>query len=173
MNYLESKKMLNDIKAKYSCKGDIIFTTAVQMVIECGKDSFASTTWFEETMREVDNRHDKAESEGKTLFMTRDFEKAIFNCAQEIANINSHDLMVYIQREMYLHSGVMDGEPDYQRAIQIIRNCLWYTADNYAAYDDDYTGTLNKFRDMELTDDEIAYFGWEYYLEAENEEDAE
>lgn len=170
-NYKESKEQLNKIRQKYTCKGDVIFTTAVQYTIEVGQATINSETWFKNALAEIDSRHDAAEENGKYLFMTRDFEKAIIECARKIAEINTHDLMVYIQREMYLNNGLMDGEPDYQRALQIIRNCLCYAADNYGAYPCESDITLNDFREMELTDEEIEYFGWGYLLEMEDEYD--
>ena len=90
-------------------------------------------------------------------------------CAKELAEINAYDLLTYIQREVWLGGGEV-GEPDYQRAIQIIRNCLCYTCNCYGAYREDVSETLRQFREMELTDDEIAYFGWEYLFDVEDEE---
>ena len=78
-------------------------------------------------------------------------------------------MLIYIQREVWLGSGMI-GEPDYQRAIEIIRNCLCYTADCYGAYALDCKETFDKFREMSLTDDEIAYFGWEYLFDVEEDE---
>lgn len=169
-NYIESKKQLDEIRSEYFCKGDIIFTTAIQYTIEVGQKTINSEAWFDKIIDEIDNRHDDAEVNGKHLFMTREFEKALIECARRIAKINTHDLMVYIQREMYLNNGLMDGEPDYQRALQIIRNCLCYTADNYGAYPCESDITLNDFREMGLTDEEIEYFGWGYLLDLEEEE---
>ena len=71
-----------------------------------------------------------------------------------------------------LGGGEVD-EPDYQRAIEIIRNCLCYIHDAYGAYSSDCYETLQKFRQMDLSDEEIAYFGWEYLFDVEDEEDCE
>ena len=168
-NYKESKEKLNKIREKYSCKGDFIFRTAIQMVIENGQNSFKDENWFEDQIDFIDDRHDTAESIGKILLMTREFEKTSMECARELANINTYDLLIYIQREVWLGGGEI-GEPDYQRSVQIIRNCLCYTADNYGAYPCESDITLNDFREMELTDEEIEYFGWGYLLDLEEEE---
>ena len=170
MNYKESKKKLDAIRRKYGRIGEIIFKTAIQYVIEYGKISFLDEAWYNRTMRGIDAKHDNAEREGKFLFCTRDFEKAIIDCCVEICDVETYDLLIYIQREIWLGGGEV-GEPDYQRAIDIIRNCLCYTNDVYGAYSSDCDETLRKFREMGLTDNEIVYFGWEYLFDVEEEDD--
>ena len=167
-NYAESKNTIDKIRSKYGCKGEIIFRTAIQMVVEHGRNSFKDEIWFEDQMNFIDERHDSAESVGKFLFMTRDFEKSIMECAKELAQIEAYDILTYIQREVCLGGEV--GEPDYQRAMEIIRNCLCYTADNFGAYPCESDVTLNDFRGIGLTDEEIEYFGWSYLLDVEEEE---
>ena len=164
MSYAESKKKLDVIRQEYGCKGDIIFRTAIQYIIDHGKELFNENDWFDFQMEGIDKRHDKAEAENKILFVSRDFEKAIMECARALSQIGAYDLLTYIQREVWLGGGEV-GEPDYQRALQIIRNCLCYTSDGYGAWHEDLSETLHKFRMMELTDDEIAYFGWEYLFD--------
>ena len=170
MNYTETKKQLDAIRNKYNCAGDVILKTAIQALIESGAEQFMDDNWFKVAMRSVDIRHDKAEAEGKFLFMTRDFEKALLECAKELAEINAYDLLAYIQQEVWLGGGEV-GEPDYQRAMEIIRNCLCYTSDGYGAWPENCGETLNTFRQMDLSDDEIAYFGWEYLFDVEEEEE--
>lgn len=172
MNYTDSKKKIDVIRDKYGCKGEIIFRTAIQMIIEWGQRNFNDEEFYADNIHEINNRHDKAEAEGKCLFMSRDFEKALIECARELAQIKPYDLLTYIQREVWLGGGEV-GEPDYQRAMQIIRNCLCYTDDCYGAYESESMETLRKFREMELEDDEIEYFGWGYLLDAEAEEEYE
>lgn len=167
-NYAESKNTIDKIRSKYGCKGEIIFRTAIQMVVEHGRNSFKDEIWFEDQMNFIDEHHDSAESVGKFLFMTRDFEKSIMECAKELAQIEAYDILTYIQREVWLGGEV--GEPDYQRAMEIIRNCLCYTADNFGAYPCESDVTLNDFRGIGLTDEEIEYFGWSYLLDVEEEE---
>lgn len=170
MKYTESKQKLDAIRAKYMCAGDIIFKTAIQYVIEQGQSTLADESWQEYFIFDVDRRHDEAEKEGKILFMTRDFEKAIFKCAFELAEIKAYDLLIYVSREVYLGGGEV-GEPDYQRAMQIIRDCLCYMADCYGSYRMDEEETLGKFRNIGLKDEEIEYFGWSELLEYEEEEE--
>jgi hypothetical protein len=168
-NYTESKKKLDTIRRKYNCKGDIIFKTAIQNVIDYGKFTILDPSWYQCMLNDVNTNHDLAEKEGKILFMTRNFEIAILECMKELAEISAYDLMIYIQRELYLGGGEV-GEPDYQRAMEIIRNCLCYMADCYGSYSLDKEETLNKFLQIDLSDEEIIYFGWEELLEEEEED---
>ena len=163
MTYVESKKKIDKIRQDYGCKGEIIFRTALQNVIEYGKCTLCDPGWYEPTMREIDKRHDDADANGKWLFMTRDFEKAIVNCSVALCDVEAYHLLMYVQKEVWLGGEI--GEPDYQRAMQIIRNCLYWTAEGYES-----SAILKQFRDLELDDDEIAYFGWEYLFDVEDEE---
>ena len=169
MKYTEHKKILDKIRQKYGCKGDIIFRTAIQYIVEHGQLNFRNEKWFNSCIEQVDSKHDRAEKDGKILWITRDFEKALLECARELAQIEPYDLLIYIQREVWLGEGEI-GQPDYQRALEIIRNCLCYAADIYDVYNTADWERLEKFRDMDLTDDEIAYFGWEHLFGTEEEE---
>lgn len=168
--YVDSKKKLDKIRSKYGCKGEIIFRTAIQILIDAGKCTILDPAWYQTEMDDIDARHDKAEADGKFLFMTRDFEKSIYECAKDLCEVDTYDILTYIQREVWLGGGEI-GEPDYQRALQIIRNCLCYTADRYGAYECESDVALYKFREMELTDEEIEYFGWGYLFDIEEEEE--
>ena len=114
MSYTESKKKLDSIRQKYGCKGEVLFRTAIQSVVEYGQYMFNDEEFIADQLRQIDDRHDIAEAQGKWLFMTRDFEKEIINCAKELANINTYDLLIYIQREVWLGGGEI-GEPDMQQ----------------------------------------------------------
>lgn len=170
MKYTEHKKILDTIRQKYGCKGDIIFRTALQYIVEHGQLNFRNEKWFNSCIEQVDSKHDRADKDGKILWIGRDFEKALLECAREVAQIEPYDLLVYIQHEVWLGGGEI-GEPDYQRALEIIRNCLCYAADMYGVLNTADWERLEKFREMDLTDDEIAYFGWKHLFDAENEED--
>lgn len=171
MSYEESKKKIDKIRQEYGCKGEVLFRTALQNVIDYGKCTLLDPGWYGPTMDEIDDRHDHAEANGKWLWMTREFEKAIVDCSVELCEIETYHLLTYIQKEIWLGGKV--GEPDYQRAMEIIRNCLSYEADKYGAYCYTAEEVLSKFRDMELKDEEIEYFGWGFLLDAEFDEEEE
>lgn len=166
MNYTETKKQLDAIRSKYNCAGEIIFKTALQALIESGAEQFMDDNWFKVAMRSVDIRHDKAEADGKWLFMTRDFEKAIYECARELAKVNTYNLLTYIQQEVWL-DGSEVGKPDYKRAIEIIKNCMYCIDDSHY----DSSNTLYDFYNIGLSDSEIEYLGYGRLFDAEDEED--
>ena len=78
--YTESKKALDKIREDFCCKGDIIFRTAIQYVVEYGQQTFQDYDFVMNQMAEIDGKHDDAEANGKTLFISRNFEKAIIEC---------------------------------------------------------------------------------------------
>lgn len=168
-NYKESKKKLDAIRQKFCCKGDIIFRTAIQNVVEFGQVTILDPGWYQCTLDDVHAKHDNADKEGRWLFVTRDFELAILECMKELAEINSYDLLIYIQKEVWLGGGDV-GEPDYKRALEIITNCMSYMEDCYGAYSSDMGETLDKFQCV-MSDEEIAYFGWEHLFDIEEDEE--
>lgn len=169
MKYAEHKKKLDAIRQEYGCKGDIIFRTALQYIVEYGNLNFRNEKWFNSCIENVDKKHDRADKDGKILWIGRDFEKAILECTREVAQIEAYDLLTYIQREVWIGGGRV-GEPDYQRAMEIIRNCLSYMAGCYGAYTYDNEETLEKFRCI-MEDHEIEFFGWEELFEDEDLEE--
>ena len=170
MSYTESKKKIDAIRQEYGCKGEIIFRTAIQYVVEYGKDLLNDSSWFKGEINSIDAYHDKAEAEGKMLWITRGFEKAILECAKKLASFEAYDFLMYIQREVWLGGEI--SEPDYKRAMEIIRNCMSYMADCYGAYGRDNEETLEKFRCV-MQDHEIEFFGWEELFDDEYEDDDE
>ena len=159
---MTAKETLNKIRQKYTCKGDIIFRTAIQNVVDCGQQTFMNEEWYEDALQEIDDRHDQAEAEGKWLWMTRDFEKAIMECAKEVAAVNTYELLMYIQKEVYFGSGKV-GELDYQDAIERLKACVAHIED----FEDGLT--LSVLHILGFDDDEIAYLGFEHLLDVEEE----
>lgn len=160
-NYTENKKTLDKIRNKYGCKGDIIFRTAIQYVVECGQQNFQDDEWVKEQLDIADKKHDAFEREKKVLFISREFEKSILECAAEIAKVNTYDLLIYIQKEVWLSGDGMD----YQRAKQLLKRCMsWLEEDIELAVE-----TLDVFESLGFTDDEIAELGYEHLLNYEEE----
>ena len=160
VSYQTSKTMLNKIRDDYGCKGEIIFKAALQTLIQGGVDNFNSNLQYGKWLAEINDRHNKAELEGKILFCTREFEIAILECAKEMAKVPIMDLLQSVQKEVWL-----SGEGiDYQRAIELLKNCLeWFTDD-----------TLNEriIENLSLLgfkDYEIEEFGYGWLFEEEEE----
>ena len=167
-SYVETKKELDKIRGEYGCKGEIIFRTALQTVVEYGTDSLLDDWNYTHLKDEVNERHDAAEAEGESLWITRDFELAILECAREIANVSIYNLLVYIQKEVWLSN---EGGIDYDRAVALLKGCM----DNIEMWNGNQLDmTLGEFEDIGFDDDEIEALGFGYVLDArENEEEDE
>ena len=166
-NYVESKKALDKIASKYGCKGDIIMRTAAQYIVEYGQYMFNDEDFIKDQIQQIEDKRSVAESEGRHLWITKDFELAIFNCARELAEVNSYDLIVYMQKEMYWSS---EGGLDYKRAIHLLEECMGWinvygTGEGYS-----FKEALD---DLGFDEDEIEELGFEYALSGEEEEDNE
>lgn len=160
-NYAENKKNLDRIRDKYGCKGEIIFRTAIQSVMQHGADNLNDTWSYTHILDDINNRHDAAEAENNMLFISRDFEIAILRCAREIAQINAYDVLMYIQREVWLsNEGI-----DYQRAIELLKRCMsWIEGDSIECAE-----TLDTFEEIGLNDDEIELLGWAYLFDVKED----
>lgn len=161
-NYAESKKTLDKIRDKYGCKGEIIFRTAIQCVMQHGADNLIDDWTYSHMLDDINNRHDAAEAENKILFMSRDFEITILECSREIAEVNNYDVFVYIQREVWLsNEGI-----DYQRAIELLKKCMGQIEGDEMY---EHTEVLNAFWNIGFTDDEIELLGFSYLMDEEED----
>lgn len=124
MSYTENKKKIDKIREEYGCKGEIIFRSAIQCVVDCGHQEFQDPIWVKQQLDNIDVNHDEAEKEGKMLFITRDFEKAVFECARELAQIDTYDFLAYIQKEIWFGNGI-----SYKGAIELIKRCIGWIID--------------------------------------------
>ena len=163
-NYAETKKQLDKIRNEYGCKGEMIFRTAIQYVVEYGQNKFKNDEWVNNQLVLIDGKHDEAEVEGKTLWIGREFEKALIECARDVARVEAYHLLVYIQKEVWLSN---EGGIDYERAVQLLKGCManieqWNDCRNEL--------TLGEFEDIGFDDDEIKMLGFVYVLDVREEE---
>ena len=160
MSYKTSKTMLNKIRDDYGCKGEVLFRTALQYVVECGYHLFQDPLWVQKQLDNIDVNHDEAQKEGKMLFIGREFEKAIVKCAAEIAKVPAMDMLQYVQKEVWLSGEGMD----YQRAIELLKDCVeWFTDDTLPERIIENLNLLG-FQDYEI--EELGY-GWLFEEEEE------
>ena len=162
--YENSRKTLEKVRQEFGCKGDIIFRTAIQYVVEYGQSTFADEEWVDRQLMIVNAKHDTAEAEGKTLWMSRDFEKAIIECAVKIAPVETYDLLIYIQKEMFWSH---EGGLDYARALELLHTCINWFVD----YDCCETKEMiERFYDLDFTDTDLEMLGlgWLFDTEEEN-----
>ena len=157
MSYKTSKTMLNKIRDDYGCKGEVLFRTALQYVVECGYHLFQDPLWVQKQLDNIDVNHDEAQKEGKMLFIGREFEKAIVKCAAEIAKVPAMDMLQYVQKEVWLSGEGMD----YQRAIELLKNYINSLDFNYSP--------LDELRNIGFEDYEIEELGYGWLFEEEEE----
>ena len=163
-SYAESKQKLDAIRDKYGCKGEVILRTAIQYIVEYGQNNFKDEVWFDELINDVDERHNLAEANDRILFVTRDFEKAILECAKELAQIEPYDFLIYVQREVYLGG---DGI-SYQRAIELLSACIETIYENHS---EDCYYTLEDLMGCDFGEDELEELGCGYLLDCKKEDD--
>ena len=160
-NYIEAKNYIEKLRSEYCCKGDLIFRCAVQNIVEYGVVPLTQNLAVEDWLSDIDRRHDEAEAEGKILYISRDFEKAMAECTFKLAKVGSMNLMMYIQREVW-HSDNCN-EISYERAIKILKNILVNKTDCDLSYEEQ----LEEFYDVGLDDGELVALGFGYLFEEE------
>ena len=161
--YANTKKELDFIRHSYGCKGEIIFRTALQYIVEWGQNTFNNNGWVENQLTLIDVKHDKAEAEGKTLWISREFERAIIECAREIAKVENYSLLVYIQKEVWLSN---EGGIDYESAVQLLKSCMSWIEEDHASLGE----MLNTLEYIGFNDDDIEALGFAYVLDVREEE---
>lgn len=163
-NYAKVKNELDRIRSEYGCKGEMIFRTSLQYIVEFGQDQFSDEEWVEEELRSIDKKHDEAEAEGKILFIGREFEKALVECAREIAKVDAYYMLVYVQKEVWLSDA---GGIDYEQAVRLLKGCMSWIEEDHSSL----VGTLGAFEDIGFDDDDIEALGFGYVLDVREEEE--
>ncbi len=162
--YTNTKKELDRIRNEYGCKGEIIFRTALQYIVEYGQCNFKDKGWVNNRLTFIDVKHDIAEAEGKHLWIGREFERAIIECAGEIAKVDTYSLLVYVQKEVWLSN---EGGIDYDRAVKLLECCIYDIEERENCED---KLLLQALEDIGFDDSDIEALGFEYLLEYEEEE---
>ena len=162
-NYAESKKQIDKVRDKYGCKGELIFRTAIQYIVDCGQQNFSDNEWVEKQLEIVNKKHDAFDREKKNPWIGREFEKAIIECAAELAIVNTYNLLIYIQKEVFWSH---EGGLDYQRAVELLKNCLNWFADDCCGCAE----TLERFELLDLNDNEIELLGYGYMFDVREDE---
>ena len=161
-NYKESKKKIDAIRHEYNTAGDVLFRTAIQVLMEQGSVNLNDEKWCADAIKSINDKHDEVEANGKVLVIGRSFEIAIIECAKKLAKIESYDLLMYIQREVWLsNEGI-----DHQRAMELLVGCMfWITEDLYE------TGDIrDAFLDeVGFEEDELEELGYGFILDTDEE----
>lgn len=163
--YAITKKELDRIRSEYGCKGEIIFRTALQYVVEYGQCKFNDKGWVNNQLTLIDAKHDIADAQGKHLWIGREFERAIIECASEIANVEAYSLLAYIQKEVWLSN---EGGIDYQRAVELLQKCIYDIEERENCED---KLLFQALENIGFGDDDIEALGFGYLLNNGEEEE--
>lgn len=162
-NYEESKRTIDALRRKYSSGSDVILRTAILTMMDAGQNALRDEETYRASCDEINARYDKAKTEGKILFVSREFELDIIECAKELSQIEPADIIMYLQRELWFGG----HDITYQRAIALLQNTLSVCVDE--AYESDYA--LHMAREIGFMDDEIEELGYGFMLDCEREDE--
>ena len=93
---------INKIKQKYDCKGELIFRSALCLLLDYGKERCGNMDWVNDNKELTKKNFREAEEQGKHLLVSERLEIAIMDCAYELAQFGNWELMEYIQTEMLI-----------------------------------------------------------------------
>lgn len=150
-NYAKSKDILDSIRRR----NDGLFHAAVEHLMDVGarfltKERVEATC---ESIMKKDNTND---------FMTNEFKCNILRVAYDLAQIPSHDLLVYLQREV--DYGNFDDSIPYKRAIELLKNC----AVSVVMQCDTDAEALDALGNLEFEEEDLKAVGLDYLLEDED-----
>ena len=163
-NYAETKKELDRIRNEYGCKGEMIFRTSLQYIVEFGQNKFLDDEWVQAQINAVNEKHNKADAENKILFIGREFELALIECTKELAKVNAYNLLVYIQKEVWLSN---EGGIDYDRSVQLLKSCMSWIEEDHASLGE----MLDTLEYIGFDDDDIEALGFAYALDVREDEE--
>jgi hypothetical protein len=112
----------------------------------------------------VNEKHNKADAENKIMFIGREFEIALIECARDLANVNAYNLLVYIQKEVWLSNA---GGIDYDRSVQLLKSCMSWIEEDHASLGE----MLDTLEYIGFDDDDIEALGFAYVLDVREDEE--
>lgn len=146
-NYIESKKKLDAIRNKYSSAGDVIFRAAIDMLIDLGKVNCCGELSYDGLLSGVDN----------------ELDRTVLKCAHEIADINTTDLLIYIQKELYFGN---EGGMSYQTMTRRLKDCVYWIAEDVNSSDAISDLTIG----IGFSECELKELGYEYLFDFRGKE---
>lgn len=154
MTYAESKKKLDELRHK----NEAMFRMSISHLMDVGIRHLTAENIeanCEEIMKEDDTNH----------FMTNEFKCELIRMAGDIAQIDHIHLLVYISRQMYY--GVDDNRIDYQRAIEMVQDCIDWIVDG-VSYG---TGYDELVHEVGFDESELEELGYVYLLDDVKEDE--
>lgn len=153
MTYTESKKKLDELRRT----NEAIFRMAISHLMDVGIRHLTEEN-IEANCREI-----MQEDDSKS-FMTNEFKCDLIRMAGELAKLDHIHLLVYISREVYY--GVDDNHISYQRAIQMVQECVDWIASGVDSMD-----AYNDLMGIGFDGEELECLGYGYLLDAVEEDE--
>ena len=153
MTYAESKKKLDELRRT----NEAVFRMAVSHLMDVGIRHLTEEN-IEATCKEI-----MQEDDSKS-FMTNEFKCDLIRMAGELAKLDHIHLLVYISREVYY--GVDDNHISYQRAIQMVQECVDWIASGVDSMD-----AYNDLMGIGFDGEELECLGYGYLLDAVEEDE--
>lgn len=143
MNYSEAKIKMDEIRQNFKCKGELIFSCAIQNIVDCGTRIFTKE-YVDKWLDEINEKHDEAKAQGKCLMIGREFEKSIAKCTAELSAIEPINFLMYVQREFWFYDG--SDDISYGRAIELLKSVVGYSLQD---------------RETDIAREDLYYIGFE------------
>ena len=118
MNYMESKKKLNELRKR----NEVLFRMAISYLMDTGIQHFTEenvTRTCAEIMKQDDSHS----------FMSNKFQCELVKTAAKIAKLDHIHILTYIGREVCYDVG--DNGISYQRSIELLNACVESIYENH------------------------------------------
>jgi hypothetical protein len=151
MSYQESKKILDNIRARHD---ETMFRMAISHLMDVGIRHLDEESCAQ-TCKEIMSQDDSH------AFITNDFMCEIVWLAHELSKVSHIDLLIYIQR--YVDYDACDNYPSYGRAVSLLRSYVdWTTCDQLPE------DALSDMYAIGFSNEEIEFVGMGHLLERED-----
>ena len=155
MNYMESKKKLDELRRK----NEILFRMAISHLMDTGIRHFTEES-VARTCAEIMKKDDSHS------LVTNKFQCDLVKTAAEIAKLDHIHVLTYIGREVYWDVG--DNGIGYQRSIALLNACVESIYENHR--EDSYYA-LDELRGCGFSDKELKELGYSWLLDFEEKEE--
>ena len=155
MNYMESKKKLNELRKR----NEVLFRMAISYLMDTGIQHFTEenvTRTCAEIMKQDDSHS----------FMSNKFQCELVKTAAKIAKLDHIHILTYIGREVCYDVG--DNGISYQRSIELLNACVESIYENHR--EDSYYA-LDDLRGCGFSDRELEELDYNWLLDFEEEEE--
>ena len=98
-NLYTKLKQIQAIENKYDF---VVFRAGLTHLFDTGHNQF-NDDFVEKSLAGIIAEEESAKANGKTLFMSADFMRAILHCAAELANFSILTLLAYVKKHLVVN----------------------------------------------------------------------